>query len=381
MAKKKSKNVNSAGQVGQNQAERIRLANQPDPEPDSPWSKMVEAHPGHPTLQSDTIYALPTDMIGAIRSWMPGFFSDEELQFELDLALLAGGGFFYKRPFSQYDPIAPANAESDLNSKDQEKRLANVEAKIGKMLTDEFRKDGRDKTEIVGHFDDEQEFNAHFDSRRWGFAGWLATHGPFRAGCQELKSRWSSRVRERGFPRIPLSFFGEKPEPVPRHDQECYSDFLMFFKRWGVETLITWELPLPMSAALATPNMYHLPILDDAGLLVFAPWYLLRDRDVKLKELLWHRQFLHAPMHLSEWFDRDPKKLGHKRFQTMLIVLVTLELVIRQRYKTNINRRIGEFDRVLAAFVCELTGELGVEQMVDTIKKVRQAMDDRLKGA
>jgi hypothetical protein len=65
-------------------------------EPHPNWLRFAKIHKGNPILDSETIYALPRKLIGAILAQIPDFFSPKERKFELDLARLSGLGFFLR---------------------------------------------------------------------------------------------------------------------------------------------------------------------------------------------------------------------------------------------------------------------------------------------
>src|SRR4051794_28351813 len=73
------------------------------PHEERTWAAFSSRHPGHPFLAEDPLYALTEEVINAIStsSTLPGFFSPDEEDFERDLYLTTGHGFFHRRPIGR----------------------------------------------------------------------------------------------------------------------------------------------------------------------------------------------------------------------------------------------------------------------------------------
>ena len=69
-----------------------------------------------------------------------------------------------------------------------------------------------------------------------------------------------------------------------------------------------------MLPSLGSPSMNHLPSIAGAGLLVFVPWYLLRDKRIDLDEIVDQRRMLGSASQLDEWLEKAPKDWGYRRY-------------------------------------------------------------------
>ncbi len=108
---------------------------------DPRWREFEHKHRGHPATE-EAIYAIPTSVIRAAQSTTNGknlgyVLSEEELQFETDLAKLGGTGFFLKHPisyFSFFRPEIPLKKSKKERELDQ--RQLEAEESIREMLRD-----------------------------------------------------------------------------------------------------------------------------------------------------------------------------------------------------------------------------------------------------
>ena len=148
------------------------------------------------------------------------------------------------------------------------------------------------------------------------------------------------------------------------------------YRKWGLQGLATWELPVPIRPELTKPSaLPYSELSSEAGMLLFVPWYLMRDKDVKLHELADVRRTMGAPPDLDDWLDGEPANWGYERFGLMLQIYVFLELAIARRYGDRIRRRTGKLDHALSRFFCRERGEeQRTESYVDTVRRVRQRL-------
>lgn len=345
------------------------------------WAELSSAYPDHPSLKPPTIYALPPELIDALQESPQKYFSEDEERFERALARLGGGGFFHKRPI-----LHPLLSEAQLDEaeasrlQELQERQQRSARQIGQMLYDEMRRDGRSDEQIENYAENEREFNQRTEERQWGYLGWLVTDAGFRQARDALRERWDERIAQRGsFPEIPMSWFGERPPESGENERELHMDFRAFYRAWGLDRLVTWELPTPMRTELNQPSLYFSPDVGEAGFMVFVPWYLFRDKDVKLRELAEHKLAFHAPHHLKEWLSGEPKRFGFERFAKMLEIYVYLELALRSRYGDRLIGKTDEMDHAFGSFLYgrgsqNWSGCVGA----DNVKKIRQKMKQRL---
>jgi hypothetical protein len=141
---------------------------------------------------------------------------------------------------------------------------------------------------------------------------------------------------------------------------------MWFYNKRGLESMATWDLPVPMYPQLASPNLYALETVREAGLLAFVPFYLLRDKETRLQELAAHSARIHAPAPLRRWLLKASQGLGYVRFGQILKIYLSLHLGIEQRYPGRTKRRSGKLNRALGTFILSkpVSGD-------DTIKKAR----------
>ena len=170
-----------------------------------------------------------------------------------------------------------------------------------------------------------------------------------------------------------------KSPVVPEVVRDFYVTYTQFYQRWCIHTFATWDLPIPMWAGIATPVFYPLTQVSDAGMVLFIPWYLLRDQTFKLQDLAKHARFSKGPDHLQGWFKRDRNRWGHERLGTMLKIYFFVELCLRRRYPDRVNRRTEKLDYCLSRFLFQRSdsGDVPIRE-VETIRKIRQEMGKRL---
>lgn len=352
------------------------------PGPDPWWGEFIERLEPNPDLEREAIYALPEQLIDAIVDEIPEFFSEEEERFERDFARRAGAGFFLQRQFSYPRlacPVSDAAMAAELA--DLEERNDVTAANIRELLDDGMRQSGRTENSIRCYSEDERERIRHVELRRWGYAGWLVTQPEFRVECERIWRDWGQVVEKLGgFPAPPMSLMGERPEPPPRKLREFYAAYRFFCNRWGLASLTTWDLPIPLRPQLGSPSLYYLPALQESGLLVHVPWYLLRDKDIRLHELAEHVRTGQTPEHLRDWLDGKPKAWGYERFAKMLDLYIFLELCLKPRYEARLRGNVERLDYAIASFLCKQS-ELPDSplQEAETVRKIRQEMQRRLR--
>ena len=338
---------------------------------------MAQLHGDRPALQSETIYALPNALIDAIKQELPSFFSPTDEDFERDLERLSGSGFFLRRPIQH--PFLPGLAFPMRGTPEPEtfqQRQQQADNRIREMMTDELTKLGRSKKAIDDYFKEKRAYEHRAEDRQLGYLGWLVTNPGFRKHRDVFRATWEAKIREEGgFPEVPISLFGDAPAGTPKRERPFKSDYMQFFKHWALQLMAAWELPIPMRPEMMGPSLYHLPSVGEAGILLFVPWYLLRDKDVGLREAALHQQFLLGPPQLDEWMSGQPKQWGYERYGLMFRLYVHLELGLKQRYRQQLQRQAGKVDHALARF---LKPEQESFVSAETIRKVRQEMNRRL---
>jgi hypothetical protein len=350
------------------------------------WRTLFEQFPDRQGLQDETIYALPLRLIDAISFNAPDFFTEDDRGFERALRQSAGDGFFMRRPFTclmlktAFDQCeAPVPRELAERHDALKQRHAETDGKLREMISDYMRKDGRTEKEIDSYFAAARADSNKLDPIRAGYAGWLATDSVFCGERDQIRERWRDRVDADGcFPEFPRSLMWENPAPVPRTDREFHSEFMLFYRRWGLESFVTWEIPAPMRWEMASPSFHHLGSVHDAGALVFVPWYLLRNRSLTLYDLLEQKRLFPGMSHLTEWLDGNPPNWGIERYAAMLRLYVFLELALKNRYCERLKRNTNRLDIAFARYFYDESKPMDADRRADAVRKTRQELHRRL---
>ena len=357
-------------------AEWFGFANRPSPA----WGRIARKYRRNPALKGDTICAMPEPFVNAIQLELPDFFSKREEQFERDLARMAGNGFFLRHTFG-YPPIKGSTSgdATDERLRKLAKRRRESDQKIKQMLVEDLEQHGRSPARIQEHFATKNKIADKIEARKWGYAGWLVTDPTFRKECSEFRSSCEEWIRAiGGFPAYPTNFMGHSPV-VPKPIREFYDFYTQFYQRWCIHTFVTWELPIPMWAGIATPVFYPLAQVSEAGMALFMPWYLLRDQTFKLQDLAKHERFAKGPDHLQGWFKRDRNRWGHERLGMMLKLYICYELCLKRRYADRLDGTIEKLDSALGHFLSDaaVIGD-SVRYKEDSVEKIRKEMHKRL---
>ncbi len=215
-----------------------------------------------------------------------------------------------------------------------------------------MRKSGKSDKEIQACWDAKARMQERVEARKLGYAGWLVTHPDFHLARNRFRQQWQSNINKLGaFPALPRSFFGEQPPELQQRDHPFDMAYTSLYQDWGLHSLATWELPIPMRPEMAEPSFYHLPAVSSAGITFFVPWYMLRDKNLKLRELAEHKLILMSQPHLEDWLTGKPKDWGHERFAVMLKLYIYIELCLEVRYSNRMKRKRGKLDYAFGRFV------------------------------
>ncbi len=207
-------------------------------------------------LQHDPMYSLTAELINAIHSEIPGFFCSENRQFELDLASTVALGFFHQR---SYGAITPE--EDEL----QRQQAQNIEG----MMNEEMEARGRSDFEIGEYHESEQDYLELIEHRKNAYVGWLVLQHAFRCEISDLKSRWGTLVASIGwFPWFPRPPYIDH-ESGFTCDPDFHEEMLNFYRRWGLDNLTTWELPIPWG--ISPSSVSSMRILSVPALLPLLP--------------------------------------------------------------------------------------------------------------
>ncbi len=340
------------------------------------WKEFTRRHRGNHFLEENPLYSLSESLIAAIEDEEPRFFEEGQADFERDLARVTGGGsFFHGRP-APCLLLVPPTADGHQADNDE---------KIREMLTQEMGDAGRSRAQIEKHFAAEEERQKAVDLREAAYAGWLVGDPRFREERDNLRVARGEQVAAwGGFPSHRHSFLGEPwwspgPQPAPVVRKKGWSSerwrtevatanapfvpFLLFFRRWGLDTFLTWDLPVPMR-----PELYGVVTRDtsvlqgpggmsslaDAGVNLFLPWYSLADKGLSLHDFAGPLRTVHNPDHLDGWLSPkkgDVKELGYVRLRRALMLYRYRELVLARRYADRLDGNVEKLDRAFARFM------------------------------
>ena len=335
--------------------------------PESPdihaWEAFAERHAGNPFLGLDPLYALSEPIIDAIGRESPGFFDAGQERFERDLARTAHFGFFLRRA---YGPGSDGTAEGRDEEAAFRERHGQTSLAIREMLTDELRRSGAGDEDVEDHFRREDRRREETAGRRAAYVGWLGTNPKFREELDRLRHEWEPQVRIGGrFPTLPLWYFPDATEGgelPPDCREACYD----FYRRWGLEALLTWDWPVPMQPDLVGGLREDVSRFTEAGMVLVVPWYLLRGETLDLQEVVHLSRQASAPDHLLGWVNKRAERkgddMGDARYRTLGWLYRYLELALRSRYGGACRGRQQRLDRALASVI-------GREE--DTVKKLR----------
>lgn len=333
------------------------------PIPDPVWEDFAARHPDDPRLKCDPLYSLTPGLITRLADNACGLLEPADVEFETDLfQATRGGGFFQHHWFA--DPLqeAPTPTAEEMDSPDP---------------ADELHPDHQRLFEpyVFRPRDLWKEDNDHQNNvlrRRRAYVVWLVCNREFR---QELAA-----VRQNG-PPIENGWFLLEPDACDARREDNtppsppWGAFTYLYRKWGLKTLCTWDYPLPLRTERRDPDNRVTVNFPGPGMVVFIPWFALRDRTLDLQTLA--GPALRSPdlRHLADWlYPNQPgeDRLGYDRLEHMFLIYRYSHLGLRVRYQDRMRRRVERLDSVLA-------DHWGLEP--ETIRKLRPRLTRDLKKA
>ncbi len=347
-----------------------------------PWNqlgpqrkKMLKEHRG-------AIYSLPATLIDVLQE-MPKkagakFFTQGEESLERELSRVAGNGFVFKNPFGY--PMFPIEPE-DREPTEADKRQHQLDESIEFLMEQEMAASGRTRLETEAYFAASAAIAKLVDVRRAAYAGWLVTNPHFREELARLYEVFGEAVKSVGrFPQLPKYIFRQQTEYSKTDNVGLRTAFSLFYRRWSIDRLITWDLPVPMDPQLVNRTLYRVEDLDVAGTTLFVPWYLRRDEQLKIAEVLEASRIYSSPNHLAAWLDKKPKNLGMKRYGLLLQMCICLEFVLERRYPNKLVNRIEDFDRAFDIYAADGADRRKSDAVGENAKKLRMEMRKLLRS-
>jgi hypothetical protein len=300
------------------------------------------------------------------RGVAPGFLSSEEIAFERDLARTVSGGFFHKMPFDWQMPGEPPRPLPMVVADAAPRALEMIRAMRADYLQ---RCEGLDPLQTQAKLATEDRYGKLANLREAAYTGWLVMNTPFREERRVFRLRFGNLVDQlRGFPAVP----GSGLESVTPSIQPPFAneEFMNFYGRWGLATFQTWDLPLPLSAAMFYRNAYDPSVSGAAGVNVFIPWYMFRDGQLDLMKLAKDLQKSRNMSHLAGWMETPTARRdrwGDVRLRTALALYRYQNLALQSRYPGRGGWQASRQDTAFAKFL-----DLSVESVRQVRLHLRQ---------
>lgn len=334
------------------------------------WHEFAARHKGQTALNDEALYPLSARIIDALAANM-GDLTAEEIRFERDLASTSPMGFFHRRPIGR-GVIWPAGTVEEEDALDRHEKLGEQAVKTERAA--QLKRLGLDERRAEDQIQDYESASKRIDERRESFLGWLVGQEAFWNEVAELRERFGTAVARSGFPvafksQLELADFNAE-SPL----DEMTGQFLVFYGRWSLNSLWSWELPEPMQPIL-NPQ-WQVTSYPQASPQFLVPWFLLRDKSTSLSDLLRFTR-LDAPANLADWFktieDRSDSAKGPTSAELVAHVYRYDVLALSRRYGERINR-VGKRGWRNAAD--EAIGD-GMAS-ADTIKRARKTLTKAL---
>ena len=319
----------------------------------SVWDAFAARYPGDPRLalsSGEAIYALDRKLIGLLAQRPKPVLSPEDVCFEEDLARTTeGGGFFLGQPFHDhlsFDQYENAGTQQQQRNDQEIKDLLYADLPRYRRKQIENREEERASSVRV---------------RQRAYAMSLVKQELFRAERDQLRAETHGDVQRLGFiPSVPRSYLGVA---VPMPPEGAL--FLPFYRRWSLSGLITWDLPEPLCPELFGHMTIDEHTASEAGVILFLPWYLLRDGTLDLLQLARDLQVAHDTKHLEPRLSLSSQQdhaLGYKRLEHQFALYRYWHLALAARYGLRIRRMTERLDDIFGRYL-----QVGT----DTVKKVR----------
>jgi hypothetical protein len=337
------------------------------------WDEFARSHEGNLVLEHDPLYALSEPIIDAIKAEAPAFFTPDQESFERDLAAATDFGFFHQQALGMTARDRQPDPETGLTFMERHERNARA---LDELLGEGLRRDGLSQGEVVEHLQQGACQREAVEGRMDAYVGWLVTNRCFRAEVAELRTRWEATVRQRGrfppFPRWPFAGDDGGADGPPEFREECYA----FYRRWGLDRMLTWDWPIPMEPDLDVVMREELHRLTDAGVVLFIPWYLLRGERLNLQGVVQRARAACREGHLRDWLHKAPGRrgdeLGDIRYERLQWIYRYYGLALMRRYGAACRGHVQRLDRALARVI-------GRDE--DTVKKLRLELQRLLRGS
>ncbi len=194
-------------------------------------------------------------------------------------------------------------------------------------------------------------------ARMQAYLGWLVTEPAYRSELEALRGQGEAVVSEwpdvAAFNRIPTAEDAQRLGiPVSDVAARFYESYRQFCRRWCIEHLVTWDLPVPCNPAWGVSVGALSRDASDQGVLLIVPFTFIPHGKVDLLDMFERIQQTAAPDHLRGWIDKGSASRmgeGEYRFASLFLFHHYWNL-IHDRYGERAARRrtktkaaIGEF--------------------------------------
>lgn len=328
--------------------------------------------------ESEALYALDPSLLDLLASEVPDLLNAEELVFENSFSQESKGatfcGFFTPHANWFFDDAHFPSIERRSESSEVSMRLKKIEEKqtatnekATRLLEQEAEKSGLPK--LAATRTQLNKERAELEKKRKSYAGWLIRNLAFRTELARLRERWHAQVRELGgIPPHPRWF---QEVEVPEDKLPCVEDLFGFFRRWNLDGLATWDMPIPMNLKNLDYSWDWLDYMKETGQVIYLPWYLQRGSQLDLKSVVERMQMRSTPSHLQGWIrigkhKGQKREFGEQRLQELLWLHRTHTLVISARMNTR-----GKLERIYQCYAKKL--KTNVDQIRKYIKQLKDA--------
>jgi hypothetical protein len=307
---------------------------------------------------------LTDNIVIAISRSIPAFFSQADEQFEFDLARAASFGFIHQRQFG----IGEADRQIDARKKKTLlQRQQEASAELQRLMNFEMGRSGRAEFEMKEYHQQSQQTRTLIDERKDAYMGWLILNQDYLQELFILKRKWQKYVGQIGrFPTYPR-WLGVDYVMEYKFKKKFRKDCLDFYKRWGLDSLTTWDWPNVMEPDLGSQMLSDLDDLAETGVPLFIPWYLLRGRSFDLQSIVRGTCVYGAGKHLRGWLQlHDPSSrdgTGDIRYRNVQWIYRYFFLALFHRYRQQCEGRLNAIDEVFASLL-KLNSE--------SVKRLRQ---------
>jgi hypothetical protein len=212
------------------------------------------------------------------------------------------------------------------------------------------------------------------------YRGWLVSTSHYLADLAALRRRWSGVIAQLGgFPGWPVRLAagpaGPKPQGASDITDAFVSDFATFYDNWELQTLLTWDLPLPRGANLSGVSWPASVAVPPSAVALHVSAALSLPSDYPLHEIVREAQAARGGEHLAGWrrlqARADKGDVGYLRLRRMFLVHFYRDVALASRYGERYAGNVEALDRAMGHF-------LGVGE--DSVKKLRLGVASRRSG-